>query len=329
MELVQNLKQKSILYKVEKERQKNYFLNKTSSFLNKKRKPPNPLINEDNPQKDFSSYELMNLNNDYDDFYEDFVNNSMISNKTFNDLNLTRSERFSFQKVKQKIKYITKKEEGFSIIQGNQTKNYQIENNISFHSSVQQKINSNEELGLNLFSSNKDIGKKDNENPFFENANKKGDDNKINKDDSQNIKGSLFGANINEKSLFSSNIPLNDNNNKENKKEIKETDKEKKETKNLFVNIERLKSGENKETTLFGSPTKPNPEKEKEKEIEKTPETPKNKEINNSSLFGKPSTPKKENKDEEKKEKIDDKKEEIVKLFEENKTPLFGIKEKK
>ena len=109
MELVQNLKQKSILYKVEKEKQKNYFLNKTSSFLNKKRKPPNPLINEDNPQKDFSSYELMNLNNDYDDFYEDFVNNSMISNKTFNDLNLTRSERFSFQKVKQKIKYITKK----------------------------------------------------------------------------------------------------------------------------------------------------------------------------------------------------------------------------
>ena len=36
MELIKELKQKSILYKVEKEKQKNYFLNKTSTFLGKK-----------------------------------------------------------------------------------------------------------------------------------------------------------------------------------------------------------------------------------------------------------------------------------------------------
>ena len=332
MELVQNLKQKSILYKVEKERQKNYFLNKTSSFLNKKRKPSNPIINEDNTQQELSSYELMNLNNDYDDYYDDFVNNSMISNKSFNNLNFTRIERFSFQKIIKKLKYTKKKEQGFSIMQGNQTTNYQIENNISFQSSVQQKINNNEELGFNIFSSNKIPETKENNISFFDNINKKDDDTKENVNNSQNIKGSLFGSNmpnINEKTLFSSNIPLNDKNNKENKKELNETNNDEKKSTNLFGNIERLKSEENKETTLFGSPTKPNQEKEKEKEIEKTPETPKKEIINNNNLSREPSTPKIETKDIEEKEKNEEKEGEAIKLFDEKQTPLFDKKEKK
>lgn len=249
IELIKELKQKSILYKVEKEKQKNYFLNKTSTFRSKKRKPSSPIINEDNNQKELSSYELMNLNNDYDEYYEDFMNNSMISNKTFNYLNFSIAERFSFQR--KKLKLFKKTEEGFSIIQGIKTKKYQIDNNISFQSGLQQKTNNNDKLGLKFLSNNKNLKKNENNISFFENINKKDDDDddrKISNNDPLNIKGGLFGtpniSNNNEKSLFSSNKPTNIINEK--KTELKDASKEKKEPINLFGNIERLKDEENK-----------------------------------------------------------------------------------
>ena len=61
-------------------------------------------INENNIQNEDTSYELIHLYEDYDDNYEDFMNNSMINHRTFNNLNLYRPERFSFKNKKKKIR---------------------------------------------------------------------------------------------------------------------------------------------------------------------------------------------------------------------------------
>ena len=104
-ELLQSLKQKSIIFNAEKEKQKKYFSNKTSTFLNKKRKPSNSIINIDNNNNINSSYDMINsFNDDYDEYYEDFMNNSIISNRTFNNLNFCRPERFFLKKTKKDYK---------------------------------------------------------------------------------------------------------------------------------------------------------------------------------------------------------------------------------
>ena len=164
-------------------------------------------------------------------------------------MNFSIAERFSFQR--KKLKLFKKTEEGFSIIQGIKTKKYQIDNNISFQSGLQQKTNNNDKLGLKFLSNNKNLKKNENNISFFENINKKDDDDddrKISNNDPLNIKGGLFGtpniSNNNEKSLFSSNKPTNIINEK--KTELKDASKEKKEPINLFGNIERLKDEENK-----------------------------------------------------------------------------------
>ena len=81
IELLNKLKEKSILLNAEKEKQKRYFLNKSSTFLNKKRKNSN-LIESDITTSQIKnnsniSYEMINA-------YEDFMNNSFMTNKIFN-----------------------------------------------------------------------------------------------------------------------------------------------------------------------------------------------------------------------------------------------------
>ena len=77
IELLNKLKEKSILLNAEKEKQKRYFLNKSSTFLNKKRKNSN-LIESDITTSQIKnnsniSYEMINAYEDFDEYYEDFM----------------------------------------------------------------------------------------------------------------------------------------------------------------------------------------------------------------------------------------------------------------
>ena len=346
-ELLQSLKQKSIIFNAEKEKQKKYFSNKTSTFLNKKRKPSNSIINIDNNNNINSSYDMINsFNDDYDEYYEDFMNNSIISNRTFNNLNFCRPERFFLKKTKKDYKLYKRNVQELTIEKENkfmpEKTKLENNNNFSFQSSVKtiNIINNNDnskiQSGLGIFSENKNEIKnqdKDKEISYFDGNNKpENDDKNINEiNNNEGLFGTKLPFAINEKSLFSSNMPLNNNNdNKKEKIELKNKEKneEKKEPTNLFGNnIDKINNTENKNMTLFGTPSKPNAEKEKEGE--NTPETPKKEEKKEKTF-----TPKLESKPEEKKEnKQDDNKEnkESIKLFDETPTPnpLFDIKEKK
>ena len=44
------------------------------------------------------SYEMINTYEDYDEYYEDFMNNPFTTKKIFNNLNFCRPERFSLKK---------------------------------------------------------------------------------------------------------------------------------------------------------------------------------------------------------------------------------------
>ena len=340
-ELLQSLKQKSIIYNAEKEKQKKYFSNKTSTFLNKKRKPSNSIINIDNNNNNNYSYDMINsFNDDYDEYYDDFMNNSMISNRTFNNLNFCRPERFFLQKAKKDYKLYKRNVQELTIEKQKKPDNIiEKNNNFFFQSSVKTINNSNNskmQSGFGIFSENKNEIKnqdKEKEISYFDGNNKtENSDKNINE---TNNKGGLFGhklpITINEKSLFSSNIPFNNNDDKKEKLEFKDKEKneEKIEPTNLFGNIDRINNTDNKNMTLFGTPNKPNTEKEKESD--KTPETPKKEEKKEKTF-----TPKLESKPEEKKEvEQDDNKDnkEPIKLFDEtptpNPNPLFDIKEKK
>ena len=331
-ELLQTLKQKSIIYNAEKEKQKRYFLNKTSSFLNKKRKAPNSINTEINSQnEDNTSYDIIHSYEDYDDYYEDFMNNSILSNKTFNNLNFCRPERFSFYKKEKKISI--KNEQGFTINKTIKKMPSEIHKNEGITFISTKKENKNQ---LGIFSDNKNNNKDKDKNISFFDTNKDKEDN--NKKESNLFETQLpfikTSTNTNEKILFSSNI--NPNNKKEENKEIKkeENNKEKKEeSKNLFGNIERFNQTEDKKTTLFGNST-PNKNNKEKEETPKTPKKEEKKETISTNLFGANLTPKKEIKIEEKKEMNDkeNKKEEIKVV---NKTPLsitappFVLKEKK
>ena len=75
IELLNKLKEKSILLNAEKEKQKRYFLNKSSTFLNKKRKNSN-LIESDITTSQIKnnsniSYEMINAYEDFDEYYEE------------------------------------------------------------------------------------------------------------------------------------------------------------------------------------------------------------------------------------------------------------------
>jgi len=259
IELLNNLKEKSIIVNAEKEKQKRYFINKTSTFLNKKRKNLN-LIDSDIKDSyiknnDNNSYDIMQTYEDYDDYYEDFMNNSFMSNKIFNNLNFCRPERFSLNKNKRK-KLSIKNEEEFTIKKTIKPKEISYSINISFESKV--KNENNTPFGFISEKKNEDIKKKDKEISFFD----------INNE--QNTKSLFDTPNNKEKSLFSSNIQNKKENKQKEEKEINNIDKkdisnnnikEHKEEIKLFGDIERLNSIENKDKTLFGESNNFNKEK--------------------------------------------------------------------
>ena len=222
-ELLQSLKQKSIIFNAEKEKQKKYFSNKTSTFLNKKRKPSNSIINIDNNNNINSSYDMINsFNDDYDEYYEDFMNNSIISNRTFNNLNFCRPERFFLKKTKKDYKLYKRNVQELTIEKEIKPDNIiEKNNNFFFEIIVKTNNNSNDsnnskiQSGLGIFSENKNEIKnqdKEKEISYFDGNNKPENDDKNNINETNN-NGGLFGTKlpiaINEKSLFSSNMPLN------------------------------------------------------------------------------------------------------------------------
>ena len=258
IELLNNLKEKSIIVNAEKEKQKRYFINKTSTFLNKKRKNLN-LIESDIKDSyiknnDNNSYDIMQTYEDYDDYYEDFMNNSFMSNKIFNNLNFCRPERFSLNKNKRK-KLSIKNEEEFTIKKAIKPKEISYSINISFESKV--KNENNTPLGFISEKKIEDVKKKDKEISFFD----------INNE--PNNKSLFDTPNNKEKSLFSSNIQNKKENKQIDEKEINNIDnkainnnnKEHKEEIKLFGDIERLNSIENKDKTLFGESNNFNKEK--------------------------------------------------------------------
>jgi hypothetical protein len=90
IELLNKLKEKSILLNAEKEKQKRYFLNKSSTFLNKKRKNSN-LIESDITTSQIKnnsniSYEMINAYEDFDEYYEDFMNILLKNKKLMKEL---------------------------------------------------------------------------------------------------------------------------------------------------------------------------------------------------------------------------------------------------
>ena len=278
IELLNKLKEKSILLNAEKEKQKRYFLNKSSTFLNKKRKNSN-LIESDITTSQIKnnsniSYEMINAYEDFDEYYEDFMNNSFMTNKIFNNLNFCRPERFSLNKNKKK-KLLIKNEEEFTIKKTIKPKEISKSINISFQS---EKKDTTLKFILDKKNKDNDIKKNDKEISFF-------DINNNTKEQNGQNNTSLFKTpinninNNNEKSLFSSNIPEKKETQIKNK-DINNT-LEKKEESKLFGNIERLNSIENKDKTLFGDINNdnnnnnskektPTPKKEEKKESMKT-----------------------------------------------------------
>ena len=279
IELLNKLKEKSILLNAEKEKQKRYFLNKSSTFLNKKRKNSN-LIESDITTSQIKnnsniSYEMINAYEDFDEYYEDFMNNSFMTNKIFNNLNFCRPERFSLNKNKKK-KLLIKNEEEFTIKKTIKPKEISKSINISFQS---EKKDTTLKFILDKKNNDNDIKKNDKEISFF-------DINNNTKEQNEQNNTSLFKTpinninninNNNEKSLFSSNIPEKKETQIKNK-DINNT-LEKKEESKLFGNIERLNSIENKDKTLFGDINNndnnskektPTPKKEEKKESMKT-----------------------------------------------------------
>ena len=309
-ELLNNLKEKSIILNAEKEKQKRFFLNKTSTFLNKKRKKSDPIdINDISAKNNDNSYELINKYEDYDDYYDDFMNNSFMSNKIFNNLNFCRPERFSLYKNKKK-KLSIKNEEEFTIKKTIKPKEISSRINISFESKV-KNTNDNNNLGFIAEKKNNETKKNDKELSFFD-INKESNNNK-------STPQGLFGTNTpgnNETSLFSSNI-----NDKDKEKNINNNNKkeEKKEQINLFGNIDRLNSIENKDKTLFGETNLFNKEKISTPKKEENKEKKETIKPTNLGLFDTTPTPEGETKKEEGKSIFN----------KDNKMSLFDNKEKK
>ena len=318
IELLNELREKSIILNAEKEKQKRYFLNKTSTFLNKKRKNSNLIESDINTSQiknnENISYEMINAYEDYDEYYEDFMNNSFMTNKIFNNLNFCRPERFSLNKNKKK-KLSIKNEEGFTIKKTIKPKEISSSINISYESKIKNENDTT--FGFILEKKNNDIKKDDKEISFFD----------INNDNKEQNDKNLFLKPItpinNEKSLFSSNIPekkeeeqiknkeINNNENKGNNFN-NDNNKEKKEENKLFGNIERLNSIENKDKTLFGDTNNTNKEKIP------TPKKEEKKELTNSSdlgLFATTPTPTPEPDNEKKEEKKETNKTESASLF--------------
>lgn len=326
-EVLKLLKERSIIYNAEKERQKKYFLNTSSSLLSRKRKHSSD--NDDNNKNEEISNYISNYE-DYDEYIDDF-NSSFFSNRTFTNLNFCRPERFSFSKNKNKKKLLIKNEEGFTIdktIIQRPMKRYSNCSLTFSHTSNDKENGKSKEIksSIGLFGSSADktnLNSNQEKNSFFDikdSANstliqeKKseiksgnslfGDSTslKINNNSSDNINNN---NNANTKSLFSSNITG------ENKNEEKKTSSlfgDKKDNKleqstSLFGDLNRFNKNEEPKP-LFSAPAANIPAtSDKSKDNEKS-----------KGLF---SSPIKETKN-----KLTDNKNETPK-----KISLFGIKE--
>jgi len=145
LELLNKLKEESIFYKIEKEKQKYYSLKKSSTFLNKKRKLSNSNIIYNNKQNDDNSLDNIYSDEDHnnDDYNEDFMNNSIKTKKPFNNLNFCRPERFSYKNKKKKL--FVQKEQQFTIKKISKPKIVSKESNLSFSRSFSKD---NAQLGF-------------------------------------------------------------------------------------------------------------------------------------------------------------------------------------
>ena len=302
-EFLKKLKEKSIIYNAQKEKQKKYFQQNNISLLNKKRKlSKNDSINNDN--------EISNDLNNYtdDDYIEEFMNNSFISNRTFSNLNFCRPERFSYRKKKKKLSI--KKEGGFTIYKTEKPIQKLESSNINITLGIKENNNTSikeSENKLGLFANQKqDIFEEKDNNDLF--------DIKDNKKENESKSG-LFSdnsgfkldnnKNTNSKSLFTSNI--SEINNKEVNKGVKIEDKKEIDNKineSLFGDLDR-KNINPEAKLVFGQSMTPQPDekiivsetpKEKEKEnINQKGESPKKSPLFNFSTIN--------NKEEGKKEK--------------------------
>ena len=245
-ETLRLLKQKSILYNAQKEKQKNFFLNRTSTFLGKKRKLSNDSDDIKNNDNEISN----DLNNyaDYDEYIDDFMNSSFMSTRTFTNLNFCRPERFSYKNKKKKL--LIKSEEKFTInktikpkeIKKSEISGFTLTNNIKKNNNIQSGFTSdfmnksiaNENKTEDLF----DIKDKDNNKKtggLFSSDSIYISDNNISSNNSKD--------NINTKSLFTSNMKDED---KKEEKEIgkndnKDSNNEEKKGLGLFGDINRIK----------------------------------------------------------------------------------------
>ena len=314
IELLNNLKEKSIIVNAEKEKQKRYFINKTSTFLNKKRKNLN-LIESDIKDSyiknnDNNSYDIMQTYEDYDDYYEDFMNNSFMSNKIFNNLNFCRPERFSLNKNKRK-KLSIKNEEEFTIKKTIKPKEISYSINISFESKV--KNENNTPFGFISEKKNEDVKKNDKEISFFDINNEQNTKSLF----SSNIQNKKENKQIEEKEINNIDNKVISSNNKEHKEEIR-----------LFGDIERLNSIENKDKTLFGESNNFNKEKNATSKKEEKKEAIKTSGFGFNDTTPTP-TPEPDNK--EKEDKKESNKNENTSLFNntEKKISLINNEEKK
>ena len=327
-EFIKLLKEKSILYNAQKEKQKKYFYPNNFSFLNKKRKfyknDDNNHNNDNEMSNDLDNY----IDNDY---IEDFMTSSFISTRTFSNLNFCRPERFSFRKKKKKLSI--KNQGGFTIYKSSKPIQKLESSKITITLTSNEKDSNINNYKLNsklgLFS---DIEGK---NKSLETENSDLFDIKDSKKENEKKSG-LFMANSplkldnnNSKSLFTSNISQTKK--IEIKAETKNENKnENKSNESLFGNLNRADiKGESK--LFFGTS---NIKKEEKINIS---ENPKEKEPKKEPLFGFSTINNKEEKNPslfnlvEKKE--ENKMEDAAKTSSENKISLFGegfeLKEKK
>ena len=272
-ELLKELKEKSIIYNAEK--QKKLFFNSSNSFLNRKRKLS---INEN------ENIDKLNDSIDSDDYIDSVINNTFISNKSFNNLNFSRPQRFSINLLNKttKKKLCIKNVELFSIIKTKKLLPVSEYNfNLDFPSNVPKKDNKNDnkisELGL---FSNYTKDEPNLQISYFninESNKKENNENNSNNDNKMGLFGSnIFIQNDNNKTLFSSNITdenKKEENNIKNEKE-NEKGKEKEENKpiNLFGDINRFNNLEGQGNKLFGESNSDN--HKTNKIIEKKTDTP-------------------------------------------------------
>ena len=349
-ETLKQLKEKSKLYNAQKEKQKNFFLKKTNTFLNKKRKLSDDNNNKDDINNKDNENEITNelINyTDYDDYYlDDVMNSSFMSTRTFNNLNFCRPERFSYKNKKKKL--LIKNEEKFTINNTIKPKPTQLKKLSSFSITLSNEIKQNDNLKINNNNDNNSNKETNLKFGFISNSDNNVNNNKDNntslfdiKDNKTNSEikkeGGLFGFSLtnNKGGLFTSNI--SDENKKEdkdnNQKNSINTNDDKNENKQtLFGNLDRLKNINKEGNSLFG-PTPaltPTFQTKSELKLNTTLESPKNEEIKNTTINSEAETPKKntlfnfgkeETKKEIQKEKVGENKKEVLQPISSN---LFG-----